>query len=111
MHNNNPTHIVGASILASGNELRPGDNLWSPNEHFQLSFDIAGLVLHHKKTGTSKVIVPSGVTVLKMQTDGYLVATPIKGGWIKGTGKPGSVMALQDDGNIVIYHPEWAQGI
>lgn len=108
------------NVLNAGGALKQNQFIRSIDKRFKLILQADGnLVLY--KNGTqaiwnSKTYGKPNITRCEMQTDGNLVlyddfATPY---WHTNTqGNPGSYLALQNDGNLVIYKnniPVWNTG-
>lgn len=112
------------NTLQPGQELHPGDTLYSPRGNAVLIFQHDGnLVLYrgqgnfyNKDSGTyvgvgywhTGTFGHKEITRAVMQTDGNFVLYDNKGHshWsaVPGSHKPGSVLVLQDDGNMVLYN-------
>ena len=102
-----PAFAAGASALASGQQLAPGQQLVSPSGSYTLVMQNDGNAVVY---GPSGAVWASGTgvagTVLVMQGDGNLVAYTSGGRpvWDTHTGtSPGASLVMQDDGNLVVY--------
>ncbi|MGH3380912.1 MAG: hypothetical protein ACRDP6_39870 [Actinoallomurus sp.] len=97
---------VAIGGLAAGQKLTTGNAVRSPNGAYSLLQQTDGnLVLYRGKTPLwSSKTTGSGVFSL-MQTDGNLVVyRGTKPLWSTGTGgHAGATLAVQDDGNLVVY--------
>ena len=96
--------------LLQGEQLLPGQSLWSSSRRFLLAMQTEGnLVLYDGGTARWHAGTyghPGAFAV--MQTDGNLVVYLPSGSalWASGTGGSGGQEAVvQDDGNFVIYKP------
>lgn len=105
-----PGGARGRTILASGQSLRPGQSLQSPNQLHTLILQTDGNVVLYDRhsqplwaTNTGGLITPREFI---MQTDGNLVLydTGNHPRWASQThGNPGAFFDIQDDGNLVVY--------
>jgi hypothetical protein len=99
------------SAMASGEILRPGDSISSPNQRYRLVYQLDGtLVLLRGSRPTLRARLRAGRPgVCVMQGDGNVVIynddrTPV---WDLGTnGNHGARLTVQDDGNVVLYRPD-----
>jgi len=82
-----PAEAVDQSILGTGEELAPGEDLASTDSLYTLTMETGG-----------DLVLRSGDEVV----------------WSAGTTVPGSTLAAQDDGNLVVRAPggapQWASG-
>jgi len=111
-------NLVPKRILPSGARLGSGESISAPNKDFWLTCQKDGnLVLYHRgqplwDTRTYGMAVRECV----MERDGNLVLYEYSHNavWASNTqGNPGAYLAVQDDGNVVIYVPEcpiWSTG-
>lgn len=97
---------MGLGSLAPGQKLTTGNEIRSFNGEYSLQQQTDGnLVLYRGKTPLwSSKTTGSGVFAL-MQTDGnFVVYQGTKPLWSSNTaGNPGASLAVQDDGNLVVY--------
>ncbi len=100
----------GGGILPPGSTMLPGQEAWSSDRRYHLTFQQDGnLVLYNNAGSVMWATQTNGApaTELRMQPDGNLV---MYGNgqtlWASNTaGHPGAQLRVQDDGNVVIYSP------
>jgi hypothetical protein len=110
-----PTSFVGASLFTAPFELLIGNSVSSDNGKARLSMDTSGSLALYDEHGFRRWSTPTTTgTRARFQTDGNLVVysfytDPQHAKWASHTnGNAGAVLALQRDGNLVIYKPVWA---
>ena len=114
--------------LNSGQRLNVGDTLNSPSNTYQLGLELnkslsiirlsdgkeiwasgtIDLVSSKLSDGSVKYsAVPDSSTYAVMQTDGnFVLYSSVKAIWHSNTAnKPGAILSLGDDGNLVVEHP------
>ena len=98
-----------ASILSGGSQLNPGQEIWSPDRRYRLTFQTDGNLVIYRGDGvpvwwTGTVgISPSAA---RMQVDGNFVVYDSAGRapWHTYTfGNPGAYLSMQNNGAFVIY--------
>jgi surface antigen len=98
---------AGSSLLVTGESLRAGESIVSPNGQFRLVMQGDGnLVLYTSARAMwSTATAGSGATRAVLQGDGNLVLySSTRAVWSSVTaGKPVKVLVVQDDGNVVLY--------
>jgi hypothetical protein len=110
------------STLGPGESLFEGDSLLSPNGNYQLILQMDGnLVLYPINNGiTGQHLWASGTSnqsggpqishAIMQSADGNFVIYDTSGNapWCTGSVGENSHLVVQDDGNVVIYHPIWS---
>jgi hypothetical protein len=103
--------------LGPGGTLLQGQRITSPNGRYWLTVQHDGNVVVYAPGGRPLFSTGAYTSVLTMQTDGRLVADRDYVGdvwWSPTWGEGISRLAVQDDGNVVIYradgHPTWFTG-
>jgi hypothetical protein len=112
-----PPPLVPGGILPSGDGLRPGEQVFSPDGRFRLILQTDGNLVLYGPDGARWASGTWGraVDYAVMQVDGNLV---LYGAglavWATGTnGRRGAYLAMQSDGNLVLYTGAtavWATG-
>lgn len=94
---------------SGGDDLVPGDNLFSPDGNMELLFQMDGNIVIKQKDGElvwSLATNGLGGVRLSMQTDGNLVLYTSANDVVfqsDTTDHPGAYLVLQNDGNLVVY--------
>lgn len=98
---------AGGSQLVSGERLNPGQSLFAADGRYQFIMQTDGnLVLYQDGAARWSSNTRTANSFAIMQTDGNLVVVnpSNQAVWHSGTyGNTGAVLALQEDGNLVIY--------
>jgi hypothetical protein len=101
------TCTIPMTTVKSGANFKVGTYVLSPSRQYKLIYQTDGNLVLYRASGeflwnNGKVNTGGRLT---MQTDGNLVSYNAAGKalWATGThGKPGAVLGVQDDGNVVI---------
>ncbi len=97
------------STLTGGQSLAPGQQIWSPDRRYRLTFQTDGNLVIYRFDGAA--VWWTGTTgispnVARMQVDGNFVVydTALNAPWHTHTfGNPGAYLSMQNNGAIVIY--------
>ena len=97
------------SIMPGGSQLTPGQQIWSPDGRYRLTFQTDGNLVIYRNDGAPvwwTGTVGISPNVARMQTDGNFVIydTANDARWHTYTfGNPGAYLSMQNNGAIVIY--------
>jgi LGFP repeat len=96
---------AGDKIIQKGTEMYSGQTIYSNNRMYRLTMQADGNLVLYKGTQATWASGTYGQTLKKciFQTDGNLVVYTNGAGWDSKTWDRGDYLALQDDGNMVIY--------
>jgi hypothetical protein len=108
---------AAANVLYPGNYLYQNQGLPSAGGRYVLTMQGDSRLVMKRWDGTTRWAAPASGLQAVMQHDGNFVLYGAFGAtWDTGTwGNPGSFLAVQDDGNLVVYHssgrPLWNIGV